>query len=834
MFHVKLNLSITPNRTRLREHIQNHHHPSSAMAPPERQRQPHVDTACSHSQGQTEAELTPTLQFQGGLSPPSHTTEDQQGQNQLDRSDTLTFPTLESDGSLPDLRAASSPAYEYRTPPAALSSLGAKARMANNIDMASSVDSLEDGSYDMLDDLSETTNDDRETASLVSTEHAVSDDEGEITHDEDEGEEFINFNSRSVGDLAGTLGVKDGVRDDEGTAEANRIIDSYMSDDLETPRQSTIRPSPFLTEPAGSTGPSTTTIKKPAHPQQDGTPIGLSVVLYCLQPEDYSRVAPKLGDRIATSLAGGHPGACDIIALPPTPDNSRGRLMCRYDNMEVTIDRPSGSEDGQSRPAPPKHQTPDLCVVYLSNMKGQPVSIHASRAKVPRDVPTLIITKTREDRRRVEEECDHDMLTDEEYFFSRDEVGIRLRLLSLLSNSLLSKGWRPFPASQKEEAAKLELPSWVTSNSSLLRLALGALLLALLMPTLFSSLYINNNFGGSKLELETQRGSLSTSLKDWTNNSKADFEEVLSHLLPHDRDGSLKGVFVLLPPAQVAVSVIDDRGRPTSGSADAKVWRPAGTDIACNVTMLTTGVYGLTLPLDEVYGVINFNLTIKKPVTHVAITHDFGSRVWQRKTFEKAGTDLAKAINKDVAVARKAAKSLSDRFGLELTAGVAATQNVTSQLAVRMTRDVQIFARTAVGALGKAASQSVTKAEQISKDLAIARKDLIKRADDVKKSLATTAHSIKDLIVPSKKIFTSPLAVSRQRALGLKDAVAGKKQDARVKSVSPTSDLTTKDFIAQIERELSDALKTQEATSKKNKPGKCGRWKAKRKSKGCR
>ncbi|SMY21020.1 unnamed protein product [Zymoseptoria tritici ST99CH_1A5] len=159
----------------------------------------------------------------------------------------LSFPILDNDGSISDLTDVSSnPSHHYPasqhhpaspTPPAALSSLGARARMDN---LSESGASFADSQYDMLDDMSEISTDDHDTASIASYDDQTGQLTPEQTASDFEGEED------KIEDitLSPNVAVKSKSRDTSHhlrqTQAENDLIDSYMSDDLETPRQSTV------------------------------------------------------------------------------------------------------------------------------------------------------------------------------------------------------------------------------------------------------------------------------------------------------------------------------------------------------------------------------------------------------------------------------------------------------------------------------------------------------------------------------------------------------------------------------------------------------------------
>nr|POF13853.1 hypothetical protein CFP56_02877 [Quercus suber] len=92
----------------------------------------------------------------------------------------FSFPTLQLDGSPDALRLLQSPPRRFSTPPAALSSLGARAFMASR-DYATSLSAFADSQYDIVqhEELSDRDND-ADTASIASTSDEHSEDDGEL------------------------------------------------------------------------------------------------------------------------------------------------------------------------------------------------------------------------------------------------------------------------------------------------------------------------------------------------------------------------------------------------------------------------------------------------------------------------------------------------------------------------------------------------------------------------------------------------------------------------------------------------------------------------------
>lgn len=719
--------------------------------------QPEPAADVAHSRGPSRSELTPTSQFERELSPSPPASPQlaiHHDYTRFRQADSLTFPLLESDGSLPDLRELSFSPPRFRTTPAALSSLAA--RMAAAQDLESSVESLE-GHYDMMEDVSEvSTEDGRETASLTSTDH---DGEGELTPDEDdavdENGQDTDMDFGSVGDLAGTLRVN------QEQIEANRILDSYMTDDMDTPRQSLIRPP----EPATATS-----ARQPASSGSNFGPqrVGLDIVLY-IHNEESADFVEAVGTRIATYL--GAQGVCEHLQLPKTPDNHEGTCLFRYDNLDVTV------TEGDT--ATKNHGAPDLSVLLVSEVHEDPVALSRSFAGAGSQAPLLIITKTERQAKLLGVSMANMVASQRSFFGGEEKTSLRLR--RLLGGTMMAKGWHSWPTSSYKKHIDWFAPlAWKrVIDAGLIRTAIAFLCLVLFLSTVTPTSTLDKT-------ATNQRERLVTSLTQWTGRHDWNLSESADILLPDKRSPHGRTLMVVLPN-QLAIAAPQLLDRQTSNSSDVKVTRSPDTGVAFDFIMLGPGIFGVTIPIEDTHGNISVSIPTharsrsRKAVSAVKFNHDFGVIIKPpQNSYQKASMDLAKAINKDVAVARKAAKSLTNTFSHELSATVV---NVTSQLAVRMTRDVQLFANMTSDTL----TNIKTKASPAFKDV---RKDLIKSVDDIKKSVATTARNVKDLIVPSKEILASPLAVSRQRASELKDTFAGKKAGCNTKTKADTKPLS--------------------------------------------
>jgi hypothetical protein len=183
-------------------------------------------------------------------------------------SDNFEFPTLNIDGSTPDL-IETHPPQGQRTPPAALSTLGLK--MAHHT-ATDNLNDLDDGQYDMVDDASDVSNDTNETVSIAS-DNLTSDDEDMLTPEESDGvrdlDDLLEMpdHPSATGYSADpvhrqsfrrTRGLKRELRKaheeqaalqkEHESSEREKTLESFLSEDLETPRQSTLNA--FMTSSA--------------------------------------------------------------------------------------------------------------------------------------------------------------------------------------------------------------------------------------------------------------------------------------------------------------------------------------------------------------------------------------------------------------------------------------------------------------------------------------------------------------------------------------------------------------------------------------------------------
>ena len=140
-------------------------------------------------------------------------------------------------------------------------------------------------------------------------------------------------------------------------------------------------------------------------------------------------------------------------------------------------------------------------------------------------------------------------------------------------------------------------------------------------------------------------------------------------------------------------------------------------------------------------------------------------------------------------------KSFSEKVGLELAAGAAASKNVTTQLAVYAARELQLYAHTGASILeklGKEAPGTMQRLnDRLRRDAQIGKANVQRNLniiyESVEKGLQTTSQFTKD-IIPTKRAVGTSLHKARQRALGFKHRLQGLKRDTN--STSATKELS--------------------------------------------
>ncbi|KAK0293032.1 hypothetical protein LTR35_001063 [Friedmanniomyces endolithicus] len=345
-------------------------------------------------------------------------------------------------------------------------------------------------------------------------------------------------------------------------------------------------------------------------------------------------------------------------------------------------------------------------------------------------------------------------------------------------------------------SAALKARKWVTS-ASIPRWRLPFLILkSIIAVALVSQLPIFTH--NPIAEHAFRKHALCSAIQQLTNSTEATKSFSIDHLLPMPTATSTDvfGHQVHYAPLQTNhfIVSIPRSGTIMSRKIQSVRVHKATRDIAYNRTRIIDGVYDIAFDPTEAHGTVEVEGVMVHPKSAFTIQHNFGNRLLQRQTYEKARTDISKSVTKDIALASDTARTFGEKLQMELLAGAAATKNVTTQLAVQMTRDLQIFVNAAASMVGKADQALHKTAYAMSKDLAVVSKDIVAFGKSVRKSVHATKQTALAL-VPTKKMVTSPLMLSHKRAIGFRHKLLRKK--GADSPIAITKDISTRmqDFV---------------------------------------
>ncbi|KAK1061095.1 hypothetical protein LTR74_011324 [Friedmanniomyces endolithicus] len=342
----------------------------------------------------------------------------------------------------------------------------------------------------------------------------------------------------------------------------------------------------------------------------------------------------------------------------------------------------------------------------------------------------------------------------------------------------------------------LKARKWVTS-ASIPRWRLPFLILKSIIAVALVSqlpLFTHNPIA----EHAFRKHALCSAIQQLTNSTEATRSFSIDHLLPLPT-ATLTDVFghqvhyAPLQPNHFIVS-IPRSGTIMSRKIQSVRVHKATRDIAYNQTRIIDGVYDIAFDPTEAHGTVEVEGVMVHPKSAFTIQHNFGNRLLQRQTYEKARTDISKSVTKDIALASDTARTFGEKLQMELLAGAAATKNVTTQLAVQVTRDLQIFVNAAASMVVKVDHALNKTAYAMSKDLAVVSRDVVAFGKSMRKSVSATKQTALALI-PTKKMVTSPLKLSHERAAGFKKKLFRRK--GVHSPVAITKDISTRmqDFV---------------------------------------
>lgn len=690
----------------------------------------------------------------------------------------LSLPTLNTDGSIDDLTAHES-RHHTRTPPAALSTLGARIKMeqrSNRDNMSDSTSSFEDGQYDMIDDLSEISNDDHETASVAS---GTDEQRTPADTDSEEGSMFLVDDQDQPSTPPRPTSAQSAFYLPFGAQAAGfheGLVQSYASEDLETPRQSTLTDDPAAAR-RSTLVPSDS---QAFQPDKEANHI-LFVAEEDVDEGEMHMICIRLASAMDSSTinshhhvdrwAGYHSG---IEGMPPTAVYANHQLSATAEHCIDAESRMGRSNSWQLRvmDADRFHghssiytvgdhgkidlRKPDVAVIFLddgaSNKRWYDSAYRAMRSL---NVPVLVVHKP---------SVDHPLINKKQPL---KEV-LTMADLALMDRSALEAFIKRLRGGELSKLARSKGQGRARAYWATL-----APFISFIVLWTFAILQSYQK-QDAVLTLSHRREGLLAAMTKTTNSANGK-ELDIEHLLPECwSNDPLKGPVSVgqckepiatmqhMLPNHLIVSLSPDPRHPKVIST--KMYRKDGRALEFNHTKLIEGVYDFALPTEEATGSVFLNIMTSHPERNITASHDFGRRLLQRRTYEKASTD----VSKDIAVMRTTAKTITSKLSTEVGAGVWATKNVTSQLALHMSKELQTIGNKALSIFGKAAHAGNQTATTITKDFVLIQNDLVKFTKDLSTLVKSKVEAAKST---SKELIKKPLVQSRQRLMDIKNAI---------------------------------------------------------------
>jgi hypothetical protein len=681
--------------------------------------------------------------------------------------------------------------------------------------------SFADSQYDMLDDMSEISTDDHETASITSHEGHDGTFTPEQTASDVEAEEHtLDFEPLSS-DATVTLNY--GARSShlKQTKAENELIDSYMSDDLETPRQSIVAPM---------------TVKEQANH-----------ILFFSDSSTSRDVKDSICGKVAASMnrtKADDSAQMDVVRLPATPTGicPPSAVVNEQSIVVATVQYCVGAEnvhDGYKLrivDTDEEHTSfftigengkidlmkPQIAVFYISeSTSAQEWTDAAYAAMHSVKVPILVVHGPLNHSQSASRTSNNlDLSLDAAEFAQMDRPELSGLITALMSPSRTSTPKKRTFVKRSDKVNRLtSLFAMVKNFASLTHLLLVAVVAVSVYQ--FSATMMTN----PQAQLTLRRESLAMVLESVTGSINATKDYNIEYLLPSPFTNCTSSGFIALvsstplckPTSHYQVDssnrfIISIEPVPsTLKSTSTKVYRSDGKPLAFNQSQLISGVYQVIISEDEAYGIITVNMVTKHPDNNIVACHNFGNRMLHLKTYEKATTDVSKVVSKDVAVIRNAARSFSSKLQSELGAGLSATKNVTSLIALSMTRELQVVAAKAA----KARNQTMTA---ITKELVAMRKDIVQLPGDIKAKAKKTAISILKAPAPRLRRARHNLALIKillRRPFEKKTPPATKPQkNSMLTDLSTTVKGASDQFRRDLDRVGKSLLAAEDASSK--------------------
>ena len=698
----------------------------------------------------------------------------------------LPFSPRSPAGSPSDLTRHSSGDYSP-TPPAALSSLGAKMAASKREATSESSSALADGQYDMIDDLSEISNGDHETASIEtasigSNEHIG--DDGQLTPDYEgsEEDEMVPSNTNDTAELSEpfvslpkrSTFKREKPHELEHTKAENDLIDSYMSEDLDTPRQS-LQPDVLLRPRRSACNGSNSC-------EYDSTLVAHNIngryprIMFASEPHVVAEDIESILDRVVAALqpkTSSATGSKDVGATVQHYVGLDPELNKLYTLQTIDPDGVHRAysliDDVPATDFPP----PDIGIIYLHEANEDSAWFgDAYKALQLTRVPTLIVSgpkfslKTFRKTKLYQSDLSSEKFITFDQFVNMDQSAVT----RLVSDVLVGN-----------EPASSSKAKWHTFNSvSRTSWFKFWLLFAVLPYILLIGLRFTRDYP-RVVDLGIRRGALNDVLANLSSTSFADSIVNAEHLVQFPDHGCIStDIFGRLSISPACVQNVNYQAIIPNHMIisfpgisrfpeviSTSVYKSDGKLVRFNETPLIEGIHHIAINPEDAYGVIAFSMVTKNPVLNVTASHNFGNRMLHRKTYEDAGKDVSKAVGKEVAVIRNVAQSLTNMLSNEFSSNLLMTKNATTQLARCMARDLQIMATKAISVFETASKASNDTANALTEDFVLMQQDLVRFTKDLSHSFKSTMALVK---TESKALVRSPLVKSRAQLKNFKNS----------------------------------------------------------------
>lgn len=702
----------------------------------------------------------------------------------------LSFPKLNTDGSLPDLTAR--PSSQQRS---------LSTDMVRQY--AESESSFADSDYDMI-----ASDDEATTASIASGGQRTPEYSGSDAGNEEEEhqqDELPQNDQAKIEDVSGSfvdLGEYDTPTARNNVPyDAENMDNSVLSDDLETPRQST----------ASDTFDSLSEAHSTARQHRSATSSRVKVadrpfrILFVsernVSDSQKMSICSKIGACLEPSTSS--TTRFNVVRLPSSPMDASwtDAELLKDDGVVLDIQHcvnatpyntKAGSlsvmlalKDPQSfrlveggkvtDPQAPDmaRDLPDLVVLFeVESSDKDHWAEHIFKAFSTTSVPYLALHSYEDETSMPNGEP--------------RTVTMQTQSFHEMSNKSFVPYIRHLLQSQQQEAGHEKSTTLADTARYLKRLAVPLvvpLILFFIMTSALQSLFMPSTVS-PQVELAMRRDAVTSALVRLTNATHVGKTFEIKKLLPDSSvDMSVDGRGLertkfhtqWAQPNHVLLSMPKFAGsRKHRDPSSITVFKNT-QDVAFNSTKLTDGVVHLALDVKQCYGQLMVLVTDDKASFNATVTPNFG--YWNRKT----STELSKVVSRDDALFKRFRRTLGVAWVENINAGVKATQNVTALMAEHMRKDIQVVGTTALQAFGHAARFGNSTAAFIRKDLELAKKDLVHSGQIAQRAFKSTTQSVKAL-VPSRHALNAPFAKSRKNALRLKDKLGRRRNSSQALS----------------------------------------------------